>query len=42
MSGREMQKANVGKVSAWAEVYYDRLLDEKELTEYEMAKGEEL
>ena len=35
-------KTNVGKVSAWAEVYYDRLLDEKELTEYEMAKGEDL
>lgn len=33
-------KKNVNGVFAWAEVYYDRLLDEKELIEYEMMKGE--
>ena len=33
-------KTNVNGVFAWAEVYYNRLLDEKELAEYEMAKGE--
>lgn len=35
-------KTNVNGISAWAEVYYDRLLDQEELDKYEMMKGEEL
>lgn len=33
-------KTNMNGIFAWAEVYYDRLLDEKELTGYELVKGE--
>lgn len=51
--GRYFSKANglmgvlglygaVEYISAWAEVYYDRLLDQEELDKYEMMKGEEL